>query len=259
MALAVEAHFAQPAPVSAKAPAKTLGSMFIGEKLTYEGKINKFKLSLTIAELTFTSLAHPDDDKILIKSEAESQGTMLKVFRYSFLQEYESTVNLKTFNVLRTTKHDVQKDRVRDSEAIFDYKERMVTYVETDPKDSNRPPRRIASEITEPMYDMISAVYAIRKEALSVGKKFNLTVSDSGLVFRVPVVITKREMQKTILGRVWCFRVEPEIFGKNRLIDQEGKMIIWMTDDPRHIPVKAHIDTEYGGVDIKLKSAITPR
>ncbi len=249
-------QFGQPAPVAiSKSPA----SIFDGEKLVFEGKVNKLKLSLSIAELTFSASAKPETNQLLITSEAVSKGTMLKIFRYSFLQEYESTVDLTNLNVLKTTKHDVQKERVRDSEAIFDYADKRVTYVETDPQDSNRPPRRIASSITAPIYDMISAVYAIRMQPLAVGKKFNLTVSDSGLVFNVPVIVTKREMQKTPVGRVWCLRVEPEIFGKNRLIDQEGKMVIWMTDDARHLPVKAHLDTEYGGVDIKLKSAVTRR
>ncbi|CAN5550025.1 hypothetical protein BH10ACI2_BH10ACI2_09220 [soil metagenome] len=255
-ALAASA-FAQPAQPAAE-KVSLAGRMFAGETLKYDGKLNKIINGISVAELTFTATSAPDSNDLLVKSEATSKGTLLKLFRFSFLQQYESTVDLSTFKILKTTKHDVQKDRVRDSEAIFDYKQKRVIYVETDPKDRNRPPRRIASEIGDHLTDMVSAIYSLRLQPLSVGKRFDITVSDSGLVYRVPVVVTGREMQKTILGKVSCFRVEPEVFGKDRLIEKDGKMVIWMTEDARHVPVRAQINTEFGKIDIKLRTATNP-
>lgn len=234
------------------------GSGFVGETLKYDGKLNKILRGLSIAELTFTASAGPEANQLLIKTEAVSKGTLLKLFRYSFLQQYGSTVDLAGFKVLRTTKHDVQKDRVRDGEAIFDRKDKRVTYVETDPKDANRPPRRIASEIADSVQDMISGIYLLRLSQLTVGKRFDVSVSDSGLVYTVPIVVAAREQQQTVLGKVWCFRLEPEIFGPKRLIERDGKMEIWMTDDARRIPVRARINTEYGTIDVKLKSVTKP-
>ena len=246
-------HFGQKSDGKAAA-----GKIFVGEKLTYDGKVSKLKVNISIAELTLSASTKPDSNELMVTTEAVSKGTMLRLFRFSFLQKYESTIDLASFRILKTTKHDVQKQRVRDSEANFDYTEKRVSYMETDPKDTNRPPRRIASEIGEMMSDMVSAIYYVRLQKLAVGSKFDLEVSDSGLVFKVPVAVTAREQQKTVLGKVWCFRVEPEIFGKNRLIEQKGKMVIWMTDDIRHTPVSAKVDTQYGKVEIKLKSFIKP-
>ena len=241
--------------ISAKATAKD----FVGEKLSFEGKVSKLKISMAIADLTFAASAGANPNELLVKTEAVSKGTMLKLFKYSFLQEYSSLIDTSNFRILKTTKHDVQKQRVRDSEAVFDYSAKRVTYVESDPKDSNRPPRRIASEITDPMNDMISAIYSVRLQPdLKVGSKFDLSVSDSGLVYKVPVVITKREQLGTAVGKFWCLRVEPEIFGPGRLIERKGKMMLWLTEDNRHIPVKAQVDTEYGKVEIKLKVLVNP-
>lgn len=233
--------------------------MFAGETLVYEGKLKKFLRGLSIAELTFTATSDSGSNELVVRSQAVSKGTLLKLFRYSFLQQYESTLDLATFRTLKTTKHDVQKQRVRDSEAVFDYGQKRVTFVETDPKDAMRAPRRIASEIGEQMYDMISAIYAVRLLPLAVGKQFEFSVSDSGLVYKIPFSVTARERQDTVVGKVWCFRVEPAIFGPGRLIEQKGKMVIWMTDDERHLPVKAQVDSGYGRVDIKLKSAVNPK
>jgi hypothetical protein len=229
--------------------------MFDGETLKYDGNISKVWRSFSVAELTFTSKFDTASDQLVIRSQAVSQGTLIKLFRYSFLQQYETAVDGSTFDVLKTTKHDVQKERVRDSEALFDYRDKRVRFVETDPKDATRPPRRIASEIDRPMYDIISAIYGVRMVPLAVGQRLQFNVSDSGLVYKVPFAVTAREQKKTIFGKVWCFRVEPEIFGKDRLIEKEGSMVIWYVDDPHRTPVRSEVKTEYGSFTIKLKSS----
>ena len=232
----------------------------VGEILKYDGSISKniFR-GISIAELTFTTTAVPGTDDVLITSEAVSKGTLIKFARYSFQQRYTSTVDLPGFKILKTGKHDVQKQRVRDSEALFNYDQKRVTFVETDPNDPTRPPRRIASEINDPMFDMVTAIYAVRLMPLSVGKRIIFPVSDSGLVYKVPVRVTARVQQKTIFGKVWCFRIEPEIFGPGRLIEQKGKMIVWITDDERRIPVRAEVHSKVGKIDIKLKSTVTAK
>lgn len=243
---------AQPADVKVKPPR---GHELIGEVLRYDAKVNKILRGISVAELTMSVVAASDPSQVMINAEAVSKGTLLKIFRYSFLQQYGATLDA-SFRTLKSTKHDVQKERVRDSEAVFDYGRKMVTFVETDPKDASRAPRRIASEIGDQVVDMISAVYYLRLETLAIGKRYELSVSDSGLVYKIPVNVTAREMQKTVLGNVWCYRLEPEVFGPGRLIEQEGKMVIWMTDDVKHTPVRSQIDADIGKIDIKLK--LTP-
>ena len=90
---------------------------------------------------------------------------------------------------------------------------------------------------------------------LTVGKMFEITISDSGLVYDIPVRVTARERIKSIFGKVWCYRVEPLLFGKDRLIEQKGSMVIWYMDDARRLPVRSRIDTEYGKVEVKPKTA----
>ena len=139
--------------------------------------------------------------------------------------------------------------------ANFDYKEERVTYVETDPKEPMRPPRTIASEIGTEAHDFVSGLYSLRLLPLAVGKSFELEISDSGLVYKIPVKITARERQKSVLGNMWCFRVEPDIFGPGRLIEKEGSMIIWITDDAKRLPIRSQLNTSIGRIEIRLRSA----
>jgi len=211
-------------------------------------------MSVSVADLSFTVMPADPQGDVVVKTEAISKGTLLKLFRYSFSQLYQSTID-DQFRIQRTTKHDVQKERVRDGDASFDYDAKRVTYIEIDPSDRNRPPRRIASEIGPMTQDMVSAIYYLRTQPLAVGKRFELRVSDSGLVYRVPVVVTGRDVQKSVIGKVNCFRLEPEIFGPGRLIEQKGRMVVWVADDPARTPIKALIDSQYGKIEIKLKEA----
>ncbi|MBK7394264.1 MAG: DUF3108 domain-containing protein [Chloracidobacterium sp.] len=242
----VSVQFAQPEVK------ETPGRMFVGETAKYEARFSKF-ISFSVAELTITASLAPNGSDLIINGDAVSKGTLIRMFGFSFLQQYVSTVDLKDFRILKTTKHDVQKERVRDSEAIFDYGQKRVSYTETDPKDPNRPPRRIASDIDETMNDISSAIFAMRMLPLAVGKRYELPVSDSGVVYKVPIAVTRRELIKTAIGKVWCVRVEPEVFGTGRLIEEKGKLVIWVTDDDRRVPVKAQIDASIGKVGIKIK------
>lgn len=248
MVTAAAAGFGQSAPKASAVPFP------MGETLTFEGRLSKIFLGVSVADLVFSIDKVPGSDNYLIKTNAESKGTLLKIFRFSFLQQYESTVEPGTFRVVKTVKHDVQKDRVRDSEAAFDYEDKRVRYTETDPKDPNRAPRRIASVLDVSMNDIVSGIYSLRLMPLTIGKRFDMPVSDSGLVYNIPVRVTGRELQKTVLGKIWCYRVEPFVFGKGRLIEQDGSMIIWITDDERRLPIRSRIKTAYGRIDIKLKS-----
>ena len=234
--------------------AQKLESYHAGESLTYEAKFSKIIKGIAVADLNFTVERTADNKDFLIKSDVTTKGSLLKLFGKRFVEKYQSTVDGENFSIKRTIKRDEQGDRVRESEALFDYAEKKVIYIETDPNDAARPPRQIASPIPLDTQDLVTAIYTLRRLPLAVGKTFELNISDSGLVYKVPVRVTAREQQKSILGQVWCFRVEPEVFGANRLIDNKGTMILWITDDARRLPVRSQINSNLGRFEVKLKS-----
>lgn len=242
--------------VPATAAAKAALPFAVGETLSYEGKLSKIISGISVADLDLRVKGIDGSSDLLIEAEARSKGTLLKLFRFTFLQQISSTVNSGDFFAIRTVKHDVQKERVRDSEAAFDYGERRVTYTEVNPKEPMRPPRTIASELSGETHDIISAIYQLRMVPLKVGDSFEMAVSDSGLVYNIPVKVAARERQKTSIGRVWCFRIEPAIFGPGRFIEQEGSMTIWITDDARRLPVRSVVKTSFGKLDIRIRSAV---
>ncbi len=226
----------------------------VGETLTYEGKINKI-VSITIGDLTLEVVNPAEQSKLQLKVDARSRGTMLKLFRYNFTLQIDTLADANDLHAYGSKRHDVQKQKIRDSVTTFDYDRRTVTWVESNPNEPTQPPRTIASDLDGLSHDIVSAIYFMRTLPMSVGYSTSISVSDSGLVYKIPVRVAARERQKTIFGDVWCYRVEPDVFGPNRFFEQKGKMEIWVTDDTRRIPVRARVNAEVGKADIRLKAA----
>lgn len=226
----------------------------IGERLTYHGELSKIIQGIDLGDMSFVIAPNRSDAGLIIRSEARSKGSLLAILRFSFLQRYESFIAGDSFRADRTVKYDQQKERVRESDTVFDYQNKTVTFTERNPKNPNGAPRTIASAISGDTHDIITGIYALRTMPLEVGSSFEIPVSDSGLVYKIPVRVTAKELQKTVLGKVLCFRVEPEVFGEDRFIEQKGTMVIWITADEKRIPVRSQIKTNVGRIDIKLRT-----
>jgi hypothetical protein len=237
------------------------------EELIYEGTFSKLLLrGIKIAELRFTAgraqmpLAATDEQTkaktvapLFFTSDIESKGWFRKLFGINFRYHVESTVEPSSFSVLRTSKVDEQGKRVRTSEAVFDPNAKMVEYTERDPNNAQRPPRVATAALDGTTHDVISAIYFLRTQQLTPGRSFDLAVSDSGRVFRVPTTVTlEKKKQKTVLGKVQVVRLDVGMFGEGRPIEEEGKMSLWVTADNRRIPVRAKLSHNVGTLEIKL-------
>jgi hypothetical protein len=234
------------------------------EESVYEAEFSRSLLrGINVATLRFTAARESNaaqggkenPSNLRFTAEAESKGLFPKLFSgLRFHQRIESTVESQSFTALRTVKLDEQGNRKRTSEAVFDLKLRRVTWVERNPNDPTSQPRTVTNEFQGTVQDLASVFYFVRTQPLVTGKNFEVLVSDSGQVYRMPIRVGEKKRLKTILGEVEAIRVEPELFGDNRLIRGRGQITIWFTTDARHVPVRAQIKHEMGTLDISLKS-----
>jgi Protein of unknown function (DUF3108) len=226
-----------------------------GEELFYEAEFKKGLLrGANIGEFRFSARPEPTaaGDPLRLVGDVVSKGFFTKLFGIHFHEHVESIVDPDQFSPLRTNKLDEQGKRVRVSDAIFDHEKRKVTWTERDPN-QNQPPRITSLDFSEPIQDVLSMIYFVRLQKLEVGKSFEIPVSDSGQVYRVPVAVIERKRIKCVLGRVSAIRIEPAMFGEGRMLRGEGRISIWITEDSRHLPVWAQLKLNVGTVDIKLK------
>lgn len=229
-----------------------------GEELFYQAEFKRALLrGIDVGEFRFSAKpsqakANGASDPLQLVADVVSKGFFTRLAGFRFHQHVESTVDPDRFSALKTNKLDEQGRRVRISEALFDYEKRIVTWTERDPN-QNQPPSVTSLDFIEPIQDVLSMIYFLRTRNLEVGKSFEIPVVDSGRMFRLRVAVTERKRINTVLGRVYALKVEPAIFGADRMIRSNGKLSIWITDDSRHLPVWAQVKINLGTVDIKLK------
>ena len=231
-----------------------------GEELVYSAELSRSLLrSIDVAEFRFTSQKEklPSNTYSLkLTGDVRSRGFFTRLFNLHFRERVESIVDPASFTVQKTNRVDEHGKRMRVSEAVYDHAKRTVSWTERDPNNPNGEPRVISNSFMGQVQDVLSAIYFLRTKPLEVGKTFDVTISNSGRVYQVPVrVLGKRRMQ-TVLGRVDTFQVDPQVFGDDRLIRGKGQFSIWLVNDAKRIPAKARIKTEYGTFDITLKKVI---
>jgi hypothetical protein len=241
------------------------------EELVYVAEFSRAVLKkVDVADFRFTAVREPALQKVadpassqnksgnsyLLKltGDVSSRGFFSKLFNLHFRERVESIVEPASFTVQKTKRVDEQGKRARISESI--YKDGKVLWTERDPNNPARAPRQASATFAGSVQDILSAIYYLRTQPLEVGKTFEITISDSGVVYQVPVKVVGQKRMKTALGRVETLRVDPEVFGANRLLSGEGHFSIWLTNDNRRVPVSARIKTKYGTFDITLRKVI---
>jgi hypothetical protein len=238
------------------------------EELHFEAEYSKLMIrKLDVADLTFRASRTPVEAAaasadaspyaLTFTADIASKGFFARLFDLKFRERVESTVEPISFTVQKTKILDEQGKRVRTTEATFDRSKGQMTWTLRDPNNPNDEPRHKITDFSGQLQDVLSAIYFIRTQPLAVGKTFEIFIGDGGRVYQIPVKVVEKKRMKTVLGRVDVLRVNPELFGPGRLIDEEkGEFSIWVTADARHIPVGGRIKTDYGTFDIKLKKVV---
>ena len=241
----------------------------LGEELLFEAEFSRALLrKLDVADLKFRATRKPLNEAtsnteasvasqpyaLTFSADVSSKGLFARLFNLKFRERVESVVEPRSFTVQKTTILDEQGKRVRTTESTFDRSKGKMTWTSRDPNNPAAEPRHAITDFSGQLQDVLSAIYFIRTQPLAVGKTFQIFIGDGGRVYTIPVKVVEKKRMKTVLGRVNVLRVNPELFGPDRLIDEEkGEFSIWITDDARHIPVGGRVKTDYGTFDINLK------
>ena len=233
------------------------------EELIYEAELSRgilrrldvaeFRLRSRLGNRSKSGPASETPETLVLSCDIASKGFFPRLFGLRFRETLESTIDPASFAVRTSKRVDEHGKRVRSSEAVFDQKQGKVSWTEIDPNDPKRPPRVVNGEFSGLVHDILSAIYFMRTQPLQLGKSFELPISDSGQVYKVPIRVLEKKRLKTVLGRVDAILIEADLFGTRGMLNGNGKFFMWFTDDARRVPVSVKIKSEYGTFDIKLK------
>ena len=175
-----------------------------GEELVYQAEFSRALLrGVDVAEFRFNStsehIARGADDPIILHltGDVVSKGLFPRIAGFKFHQHIESTADAEPFTSLRTTRSEEQAKRVRQIEGVFDHQARKATWIERQPNQ-----RTTSIDFTEPIQDVLTAIYFLRTQNLDAGKSFEVLLSDSGRVYRVPVNVSGSNFVNGAVGRV---------------------------------------------------------
>jgi hypothetical protein len=101
-------------------------------------------------------------------------------------------------------------------------------------------------------HDVLSAFYFIRSQPLKVGDSLDLAAVSGKKAYNLKVICHRKETVEVPAGKFKTLVVEPILKGDG-LFKAKGTLLIWMTDDNRHIPVKMQSKIPVGSIKAELK------
>jgi len=221
-----------------------------GEQLLYKAEINRGLLrGIDIGELRF-SANRSSDNNVSMVGDAVSKGFLIRLTGTHFQMHVESVADAQPFSVLRMKSTYKDKRNTTYSEATFDTGAGKAVWTESK---RDEKPNATTLAITSPVHDVLTLIYFVRTQNLKPGQTFEVMMVDAGRSYRCVVNVVAGKKMGSPVGRVNTVRVEPAIFDGDREVRPRGTLVIWMTDDARHIPVKAQVKAQIGNVDINLK------
>jgi len=212
------------------------------EKLSY-------KVSLLGIPAGWTELeAHNERGELRITSHTESTGAL------SFFYPVDTTTQTRMFSgrYIMTTMKQRQGDKVSDIGFTINLGEKSVFW-------ADRLHKRSSHEIipNSEVLDIFSALYFLRNQQLTVGETIRLHIYDSSRYVNVPVRIVKREtIHLPGLRVAETLLIKPELTTEG-FFRRTGEILIWLTDDEYHVPVRMETEIALGRITAELVSAET--
>jgi len=200
-----------------------------GETLTYDVSWSRM-ISAGTVTMTVERSKLPDEREVLLfVVTGRSQGLVDKVFPVNDAAQSVFDPLLMQSLSFSLRESFGKKKRLRTTE--FDHAKRTAVC-----RLNEDPPETLT--IPDPVQDGLSLLYVLRTtEDLTIGRRMNIDVVDSGKNWKIEVTILAREKVATAAGEFAAIKIRtyPTYQG---VFTGKGEVFLWLTDDDRKIPVR---------------------
>lgn len=221
-------------------PAPTL-ALTIPEKLVYDLTWTGIKAGTAIQEIV------EEKDGVHIISTARS-ADWLSVF-FEVEDRIETTLTRipgQPLGLPRTYRMKIREgSHRRDKEIQFDHEAGKARYID------HLNNERVEIAIAKNTYDTYSSFYYVRTLPLEVGKSVFVNILDGKERYNIEVQVLRKERIKTSLGEFNTIKIKP-LMKSEGIFQKKGNLYIWLTDDPRRLPVKMQSKVTIGSVTATL-------
>ena len=179
---------------------------------------------------------------------AEGRPTPLLSKLYDLYYKADTLLDIYSLLPQRASIYSEEGKRSRLKVTTFDQVARKAHYeVQTS--------TLVKKELAIPAYsqDGLAALYVLRAIALKPGDKFSMPICDAGETYTVQITVGGVETVKTGIGDVRAWKIMPVVPGGKA--GGATRLSLWLSDDPRRLPVRMQAQLAVGSFDLTLKSS----
>jgi Protein of unknown function (DUF3108). len=183
-----------------------------------------------------------------VSATADSVGAVTMLF--PVVDRFQSGFDIRTGCSTGFSKQLQEGRRKVSSELNFNYSQGKQTQVQRNLVKGTS--KTETASIPACVTDSLSAIFYAASQPLIIGKTVNFPLADSMRTVTVVMKVEGREEIKTPAGTFQTIRVQPT--ADEGVVKNRGKIWIWYTDDPRHIPVQIRAQLFWGTITFHLQS-----
>lgn len=183
-----------------------------------------------------------------VNATADSVGAVTMLF--PVVDRFQSGFDTKTGCSTGFSKQLQEGRRKVSSYLSFNYSQGKQTQVERNLVKGTS--KTQTASIPACVTDSLSAIFYAASQPLIIGKAFSFPLADSMRTVTVTMKVEAREEIKTPAGTFQTIRVQPT--ADEGVVKNRGKIWIWYSDDPRHIPVQIRAQLFWGTITFHLQS-----
>lgn len=183
-----------------------------------------------------------------ITATADSIGNLNMIF--PVVDKFAAGLNTKTGCSTGFSKQISEGRRKVSSDLTFDYqtgKQHEITKNLVKGTSAQQ-----SASIPACVTDSLSAIFYAASRPLVLGQQVRFPLADSMRTVTVAMKVEAREEVKTPAGTFQTIRVQPT--AEEGIVKNRGNILIWYTDDARHIPVQIRARLFWGTITFHLQS-----
>ena len=208
-----------------------------GETLEFD--LSWLRIAGGFAQLDIAPLP-AENNRTRMRSRFESRGVLDRVYHVEDV--IETIVETDTFSTIHFHKRLNERGKIKDDTTVIDYGKGVAT----------RKGKEI--KVTRPLLDPLSAIYQLRRFELQVGHTLYFTTIGDGKIYRLEAVVLRKEKVRTSAGAFDAVVVQPKMRQGGIFRDENNRLLIWYSDDERHLPVRIQSDIAAGSITANLRS-----
>jgi hypothetical protein len=183
-----------------------------------------------------------------LSANADSSGVVALLFRVQ--DRFNSYFDAQKLCSSKLTKHTEEGSHLRDTSITFDYSRGKSVLEEKNLKTGQS--KRVENDIPGCVTDVASGILYVASLPLQPDATYSFPLNDGSKTVTIQAHVEGKEQIKTPAGTFQTIRVGPQ--GDYSALKNRGRVLIWYSDDARHLPIQMQARMLWGTLTVYLAS-----